>query len=142
MSFESYPVGAGDELHFTLSDTDIERFAAATGDHNPVHLDDEAARAAGFSGRLAHGMLTASVFSRILGTHFPGPGTIYLGQTLRFRAPVYPGDGLLASVRIRERRRNRATLTTTVHHIDGRLLLEGEAEVILPPPPTPTPPPG
>jgi 3-hydroxybutyryl-CoA dehydratase len=136
-----YPVGESFRLPFHLSLEEIERYAALTEDSNPVHLDDEAARAAGFSGRLAHGMLSGAIFSRIFGMHYPGPGTIYLGQSLRFRAPVYPGEPLVAEVVVSERRRNRATLTTTVHHADGTLLVEGEAQVILPPPPAPSPPP-
>lgn len=142
MSDAAFAVGTSHEFPFTLSHNDIERFAAATGDHNPVHLNDAAARAAGFTGRLAHGMLTASVFSRILGTRFPGPGTIYLGQTLRFKAPVYPGIRLLARVVVSERRRHRATLTTTIHDHHGVLLVDGEAQVTLPTPPTPSLPPG
>jgi len=124
--------GARHTTTFTLSAADIERFADATGDRNPVHLDDEAGRAAGFAGRLAHGMLTASVFSRVLGTLFPGPGTIYLGQTLRFLAPVYPGVELTATVELLRRERRRATLATTVALGDGTRVLEGEAEVLLP----------
>jgi 3-hydroxybutyryl-CoA dehydratase len=129
---DPFAPGARHTTEFTLTAADIERFAEATGDRNPVHLDDEAGRAAGFAGRLAHGMLTASVFSRVLGTTFPGPGTIYLGQTLRFLAPVYPGVALTATVEVTGRERRRATLRTTVATDDGTLVVDGEAEVLLP----------
>lgn len=129
---DRFAVGESDELEVSLSREDIDRFATASGDRNPVHLDDEAARAAGFEGRLAHGMLGAALFSRLLGTRFPGPGTIYLGQSLRFLAPVYPDRPLRVRVEILSRQRNRATLLTRLSLLDGTPLIEGEAEVRLP----------
>ena len=126
-------VGGQFELELSISSGDIERFAVASGDHNPVHLDDQAARAAGFAGRLAHGMLGASIFSRLLGTEFPGPGTIYLSQTLRFLAPVYPDVPLRARLEIIARRRQRVTLRTVLSDAEGLIMIDGEAEVRLPP---------
>lgn len=119
-------------LEFTITAADIAAFAAATGDDNPIHLQDAAAQAAGFDRQVAHGMLTAAVFSRILGTRFPGPGTIYLSQSLQFRAPVYPDTPLLAVVTLLDQGRRSATLSTTVQTQDGTVVVEGEAKVLLP----------
>jgi 3-hydroxybutyryl-CoA dehydratase len=119
-------------LQFTITAEAIAQFAEATGDTNPVHLDDAAAQAAGFERRIAHGMLTAAVFSRVLGTRFPGPGTIYLSQTLQFRAPVYPDTPLVAIVTLVEKGRRSATLSTVVETADGTVVVEGEAKVLLP----------
>ena len=83
----------------TIGDREIELFAELSTDHNPVHLDDAYARDTIFEGRIAHGMLTASLISAVIGEQLPGHGTVYLGQTLKFRAPVRPGDRVEATVR-------------------------------------------
>src|ERR1051325_9534817 len=77
---------------FLVTDQMLEHFGAASGDRNPIHFDDAYARTTPFGGRIAHGLLTASFVSTVLGTQLPGPGTIYLTQSLTFRAPVRPGD--------------------------------------------------
>lgn len=111
----------------------IETFASATGDTNPVHMNDEAAQERGFPGRIAHGMLLGAVISRIIGTVFPGPGSIYLGQHLRFTAPVCPGD----EVEIRlfcydiHKSKTIAHMSTSVL-VAGKSVIEGEAVVKLP----------
>lgn len=110
----------------------IRRFAEVSGDNNLVHLQDSAAREAGFEGVLAHGMLVAAGLSRILGTVFPGPGTIYLRQSLQFHLPVYPDTQIEYFLRIVSRIGRRAILTTTVSTRDGKAAVTGEVEVLLP----------
>ena len=108
-------------------------FAAVSTDTNPVHLNEEVAKQSIFGTRIAHGMLSAGLISAVLGTQLPGPGTIYLGQTLRFRAPVKIGDTVAATVEIAalDPEKKRATLKT-VCSVAGKSVIEGEAQVQVP----------
>lgn len=118
----------------TVTEADILAFAQASGDTNPVHLDDDYAATTRFGRRIAHGMLTASVISAILGNDLPGPGTVYMSQSLAFKAPVFIGDVVTATVEViayREQRRI-ATFHTTCTNQDGTLVLDGEAVVLAP----------
>jgi 3-hydroxybutyryl-CoA dehydratase len=99
--FEDLAEGMSASFEKRITDEDIVKFAEVTGDTNPLHLDDEFARESIFEGRIAHGMLTASLFSAILGTRMPGPGCIYMNQSIRFRAPVRPGELALATVTVK-----------------------------------------
>lgn len=116
----------------TLSESDVYLFAGITGDFNPVHVDRVAAEASPFGGRVAHGMLTASLISTVLGTHLPGPGVIYLSQSLRFKAPVMIGDTVTAEVEIAELlpARNRVRLATRCVNERGEVVAEGESLVM------------
>jgi 3-hydroxybutyryl-CoA dehydratase len=116
-----------------VTGSDIETFAELSGDDNPVHLDAEFAARSPFKVRIAHGMLTASFISTILGTKLPGYGCIYLSQTLRFRAPVKIGDTVRAQARISslDRDKRRAGLDCLVS-VGGKVVLEGEALVLVP----------
>ena len=116
----------------TISTEDVETFARISGDHNPVHLDDQYAAGTRFGKRIAHGMLTASVISALLASDFPG--SIYLSQTLSFKSPVYLGDTVTAMAELTQfRERIRvATFKTTCHNQDGQLVIEGEAVVLVP----------
>ena len=116
----------------TFTEDDLRRFIEITGDTNPVHLDEEYARTTRFGRRVAHGMLTAGFISTVLGTKLPGPGTIYLSQSLRFLAPVYPGDTITATARIEryDEQRGRMTLSTVCSNGAGEQVLTGEAEVL------------
>ena len=104
------------------------------GDTNPVHLDDAYAAATRFGRRIAHGMLTGSLISAVLGNDLPGHGTIYLGQDLKFKAPVFIGDTVTATVELVKYREDKriATFHTTCTNQDGVLVIEGEAVVIAP----------
>lgn len=116
-----------------VTEEDIDAFAKVSGDYNPIHIDDEYAAKSIFKKRIAHGMLSASYISAILGTDFPGIGTIYMGQTLRFLKPVYVGDTIELVVRLKELgEKGRATLQTNVLNMDGDMIIEGEALVKLP----------
>ncbi len=115
----------------TITEADIVLFASASGDNNAVHINEEFARQTQFKGRIAHGMLTASVISAAIAAKLPGPGTIYLGQNLRFKAPVRPGDTVHATVTVREvlTDKRRVSLTTTCT-VAGHVVVDGDALVM------------
>jgi 3-hydroxybutyryl-CoA dehydratase len=126
-------VGRTAEFTKTVTETDVVLFAGITGDLNPAHVDAVWAEASRFRGRIAHGMLTASFVSTVLATRLPGPGTIYLSQTLRFLAPVRIGDTVTARVEVLElQAKGRVRLATTVQRHDGERVVEGEALVLAP----------
>ncbi len=126
------PIGTTASLSRTVTDADVVLFAGVTGDTNPVHLDAVAAAASRFEGRIAHGMLSAGYISAVIGTRMPGPGTIYLSQSLRFRAPVRIGDTVTATCTVKEAREDKPiyTLETECTTQDGTVVLEGEAKVL------------
>lgn len=115
-----------------ITDELIHAFAAISGDSNPVHLDDEYAATTRFGRRIAHGMLAASLISAVLANDLPGAGTVYLSQTLQFKAPVYPGDTVTAVIEVKSVREDKpiATLITTCVNQDNVTVLEGEALVL------------
>jgi 3-hydroxybutyryl-CoA dehydratase len=117
----------------TVTEADIILFAGVSTDVNPAHLDEEYAKGTMFGGRIAHGMLSASFISAVLANHLPGPGTIYLSQTLKFKAPVRPGDTVRATVTVKEVNvaRNRVTLDT-VCTVAGKVVIEGECQMMPP----------
>lgn len=133
MPFADLAVGQTASLGKTITEADILMFTAVSTDTNPVHLNAEAAKESIFGERIAHGMLSAGLISAVLGTRLPGPGTIYLGQTLRFRAPVKIGDTVTATAEITalDAAKNRATLKTTCT-VAGKAVIEGEATVQVP----------
>jgi len=116
-----------------VTDRDIEMFAEVSTDRNPVHLDDAYAQDTIFEGRIAHGMLTAGLISAVIGEQLPGHGTVYLGQTLKFLAPVRPGDTVCAEVEVTaiDHGRRRVTLDTRAR-VGERVVLKGEAVVLAP----------
>ena len=117
----------------TITDEDIRAFAELSGDRNPVHLDDEYAAGTRFGRRIAHGMIAASLVSAALANELPGPGSVYLSQTLRFTAPVFPGDTVTARVEVTKVREDKpvVTLETVCTNERGERLIEGEAVVLL-----------
>ncbi|MFN3449624.1 MAG: MaoC family dehydratase [Roseococcus sp.] len=132
IAFEDLAVGQTASFSKTITEADILLFAAVSGDTNPVHIDAEAAAASMFKERIAHGMLSASLISTVLGTKLPGPGTVYLGQSLKFRAPVRIGETVTARVTVTalDPARRRATLET-VCTVKGKPVVEGEAQVMV-----------
>ncbi len=115
-----------------ITGRDVIRFAELTGDINPIHMDKFYAEQTIFGERIAHGMLIASLISAVLGMKLPGPGNIYISQSLKFKAPVKFGDVIEAEVEVIEKipKRNRVRLRTTCRNQDGTVVLEGEAIVI------------
>ena len=133
MTIDECSVGQVASLERTISEADVMTFAALTGDHNPVHVDADAAAASSFGGRIVHGMLTASLLSTVLAMQLPGPGAIYLSQTLRFLRAVKLGDTVTAQVQVTaiDVAKRRMTLATTVRNERGKTVVEGEASVQL-----------
>jgi len=133
MDFEDLRVGQTASLGKTVTEADILMFAAVSLDTNPVHLNEEAAKASIFGTRIAHGMLSAGLISAVLGTQLPGPGTLYMSQQLRFRAPVKIGDTVTATVEVTalNAEKKRATLKTTCV-VGDEVVIEGEAYVQVP----------
>ena len=127
-------VGASAEHAKTVTEADVVLFAGITGDFNPVHVDAEAAAASRFGGRIAHGMLSAGLISAVIAMKLPGPGTIYLTQSLRFTKPVRIGDTVTARAEVVEviAPRHRVRLATTCRNQRGETVLEGEALVMVP----------
>ena len=127
-------VGDSAEVSKTIADEDVRAFAELTGDRNPVHLDEEYAASTRFGRRIAHGMLGASLISTVLANELPGPGTVYLSQTLRFTAPVFPGDTVTARVVVKGVREDKpvVTLETVCTNERGERVVEGEAVVLVP----------
>lgn len=117
----------------TVTEADIILFAGISTDVNPAHIDEEYSKGTVFGGRIAHGMLSAGFISAVLANKLPGPGTIYLSQTLKFKAPVRPGDTVTATVTVKEVNvaKNRVTLDT-VCTVAGKVVIEGES-LMMPP---------
>lgn len=131
--FDELSVGQSAEMSRVVGAGDIEAFAEVSGDANPVHLDAAFAATTPFGERIAHGMLSAAYISAVLGTKLPGPGAIYLSQSLRFRRPVKIGDQVTARVTVKalDDRRGHVTLET-VCEVGGKAVVDGEALVIAP----------
>ena len=129
----SLKIGDAAEMQKTIADEDVRAFAELTGDRNPVHLDEEYAATTRFGRRIAHGMLGASLISAVLANELPGRGTVYLSQTLRFTAPVFPGDTVTARVVVRAVREDKpvVTLETFCTNQRGERVVEGEAVVLV-----------
>ncbi|MCG6928953.1 MAG: MaoC family dehydratase, partial [Desulfofustis sp.] len=126
----------GDQASFskTISETDVYLYAGITGDFNPAHIDETYAQKTAFKTRIAHGMLTAGFISNVVGTQLPGPGTIYVSQSLKFMAPVVIGDTITATVQVIDilPEKKRVRLKTTCANQEGTVVLDGEA-LISPP---------
>ena len=126
----------GDSASFTktVTDTDVYMFAGITGDFNPAHVNQVEAEKGMFGKRIAHGMLSAGFISAVLGTMLPGPGTIYMGQELRFTKPVAIGDTITATVTVAEMiiEKNRVTLDTVCTNQNGEIVIKGKATVMPP----------
>jgi len=130
---EDIEIGMSRHLRKVVTDRDIEMFAEISTDHNPVHLDDDYANDTIFEGRIAHGMLTAGLISAVIGEQLPGHGTVYLGQTLKFMAPVRPGDTVFAQVKVRDIDHSRRRVSLECHCAVGdTVVLKGEALVLAP----------
>ena len=129
--YEDLKPGMSATFAKTITEADIVLFAAASGDNNAIHINEEFAQTTQFKGRIAHGMLTASVISAAIASRLPGPGTVYLGQNLRFKAPVKPGDTVHATVTVSEMlpEKRRVSLTT-VCRVANKVVIDGDALVM------------
>ena len=132
--FEDLDLGQCASLMRTVMEVDVIGFAQVSGDNNPIHLSDDYAASTKFGQRIAHGMFTASLISAVIGTQMPGPGAVYLSQTLRFLGPVKIGDVVTAIVEVAEKiEKGRRVRLDCRCVVDGRAVLEGEAWVSVPP---------
>jgi len=131
--FEDLSVGMTHQTEHVITEKDIDLFAEVSGDRNPLHMDDEFAKNTSFGQRIAHGALTASYISGILGNDLPGPGSIFVGLNMRFRRPVYIGSHVTVKVEVTEmkERGNRVTLKVSCN-VDGKAAISGEALVMVP----------
>ena len=132
-SFDQLAIGMKATVSRTITETDLRNFSGVSGDTNPMHLNEEYARQTPFGGCIVHGMLTASLISAAIGTKLPGPGCIYMSQTLKFLAPVRVGDTVYATATVTalDANRHRATLSTQCF-VRHTLVLDGEALVKVP----------
>ena len=131
--FEELSVGMSESYTRTVTDQDIRQFAEVSGDTNPLHLDEKFAATTRFEKRIAHGMLSGSYISTIVGTRLPGPGCLYRSQTLKFRAPVHIDDEVTATATITalDERRGLVTLNT-VCRVGDTDVIRGEAVMLVP----------
>jgi 3-hydroxybutyryl-CoA dehydratase len=136
LHFEQLAVGMRETLQKTVGVEDVIRFAELSGDHNPIHLSDHFARKTRFGERIVHGFYTASLISAVIGMRLPGPGAVYISQTLNFRGPVKIGDVVDVSVEVVELiEKGRRVRLQCECKVDGKLVLDGEG--VLSAPPTP-----
>ena len=133
-AIQSLAIGQSVEVPTVVTAHMVELFAEATGDRNPVHLDEEFAAKSRFGGRIAHGMLTAGFVSAAIASKLPGPGSIYMGQTLRFSRPVMLGDTVTVKLQVIEiiTEKKRVRLSTVCTNQKGETIMEGEATVMVP----------
>jgi 3-hydroxybutyryl-CoA dehydratase len=131
--FEDLSVGMQSDCSHQVTREDIQAFADVSGDNNPLHLDEAYAAETVFKGCIAHGMLSAAYISKLLGTQLPGPGCIYLSQSLKFRAPVRPGETVDTQVEVTalDERRRKVTLVCTCK-VAGTVVVDGEATMMVP----------
>ncbi|MEM1021551.1 MAG: MaoC family dehydratase [Sphingomonadales bacterium] len=133
MKFEALEVGLSDQFEKTVTEADIVLFAGVTGDTNPVHLSEAYAATTRFKTRIAHGMLSAGFISAVLGTKLPGPGAVYLKQSLVFKAPVLIGDTVVTTVTVSALDEKRKRVTLDCQCVVGdTVVTEGEATIMLP----------
>jgi 3-hydroxybutyryl-CoA dehydratase len=133
LSIEDLAVGMAAAFSKTITAADVVAFSAISGDTNPIHLDEAYAAASRFGRRVAHGLLGASVISAVMGTKLPGPGAIYLSQTLQFKAPVYLGDTVTARVEVLKLHPgwSRAELQTRCY-VGDKIVIDGHAVIVVP----------
>src|SRR5215469_14559665 len=133
-TIDELSVGMSASYERVITVADIEGFAAVSGDRNPVHLDDAYAKTTRFKGRIAHGMLGASFISTAIASRLPGPGSIYLAQSLSFKAPVRPGDKVETVITVADvvADKNRVVLKTQCL-VGTTVVIDGEATVLVPP---------
>lgn len=133
-SIDTIQIGDSASFSKTVTESDIILFAGISGDFNPAHMNSDSAKDSVFGQRIAHGMLSAAFISNVLGNQLPGPGTIYMGQEIRFVKPVFIGDTVTATVTVVERieEKNRLKLETVVKNQKGEPVITGFATVMPP----------
>jgi 3-hydroxybutyryl-CoA dehydratase len=132
-TYSQLNVGDKGSFEKTISESDVYMFAGVTGDFNSAHINEEKAKTTKFGGRIAHGMLVGSLISTAIGMYLPGPGTIYMSQSLSFKAPVKIGDTIKAEVEVLEKlEKGRVRLKTVCYNQRNEVVIDGEALVLAP----------
>lgn len=133
-TIDEVEIGQSASFTKTVTEADVYNYAGVSGDFNPAHINEEYAKETFFKTRIAHGMISAGFISAVLGTKLPGPGTIYLGQDLKFTKPVRFGDTITATCTVEEiiKEKNRLILTTVCTNQDGEVVIDGKAIVLAP----------
>lgn len=130
---EEITPGMSASMSHVVTDEDVRKFAEVSGDHNPVHLDEDYAKDSRFGRRIAHGLFSASFFSGLFGTKLPGRGCVYAAQNLKFRRPVYIGDTVVATVTVLSvDATKKRVLFSTVCSVEGKEVILGDAEIFIP----------
>lgn len=133
MELEEIEIGMCASYSQTITDSDIKNYSGISGDKNPVHMDEEYAEKSRYKKRIAHGLMSAGYFSALFGTKIPGPGCVYVSQELKFLRPVYIGDTLTASVKVKHVDLvKRRILFDTVCYVKKKIVISGVAEIYLP----------
>lgn len=131
--FESIEIGMTAQYSQTITDADIKSYAGLSGDHNPVHIDEAYAADSRFKKRIAHGLMSAGFFSALFGTKLPGPGCVYVSQTLNFKRPVYINDTVTAIVTVTNvDPKQRRVFFETVCRVGSKSVIDGNAEIYVP----------
>jgi 3-hydroxybutyryl-CoA dehydratase len=132
-NIEEITVGMEVSYSQTITDADVKCFAGISGDHNPVHMSDEYAQKSRFQKRIAHGLMSASYFSALFGTKIPGPGCVYVAQSLNFKKPVYLNDTVTAIVTVTNVDiKKRRVFFKTICKVKNKIVIDGEAELYVP----------
>lgn len=133
VGIDNIEIGMSASYEQTITDADIKDFASISGDKNPVHMSDTYAQNSRFKKRIAHGLLSSSFFSALFGTKLPGPGCVYVTQSLKFLRPVYIGDTVLATVSVTniDKDKSRVFFRTSCE-VDGKIVIDGKAEIYIP----------
>lgn len=133
LSIEEIQIGMSATYSQTITDSDIKNFAGMSGDNNPVHMSDEYAESSRFKKRIAHGLMSASFFSSLFGTKIPGPGCVYVSQTLNFLRPVYLNDTVNASILVTSiNLEKKRVFFDTICKVKNKKVISGKAEIYIP----------
>lgn len=132
MTFDEFKIGTRFEFDTHVSTSDVEAFAKVSGDFNPIHLDEEFAKQTIFKDRIIHGMTVGALFSRTMASDFPGPGSVYLNQTLNFKRPIYHNSDLKIIIEVAELKpAKKIVLLNTTCLVNGKLCVDGQATIKL-----------
>ena len=133
MEINEIKIGMSESYSQTISEADVKAYAGISGDRNPVHMDDEYAEKSRYKKRIAHGMISSSFFSALFGTKLPGPGCVYVHQSLNFKRPVYIGDTVTAIITVTkiDEIKNRVYFDT-VCKVKNKIVIDGKAELYIP----------
>lgn len=133
MEINEIKIGMSESYSQTISEADVKAYAGISGDRNPVHMDDEYAEKSRYKKRIAHGMISSSFFSALFGTKLPGPGCVYVNQSLNFKRPVYIGDTVTAIITVTKIDEIKSRVYfDTVCKVKNKIVIDGEAELYIP----------